>query len=358
MTKNKIFIALFVVVGALAIFWRLQSNKQEIGRQASLSLISHDYLPVTVAFPQSALTKTGLQADGIFMPNKEMWVLSETQGHIQEVYKSKGDHVRAGDALAKIDDEILQIEIQTVQLNLDKLQKDKQRLANLIDADAVAKNKIEEVDLGIATAQAKIKGLQKQINNTTIRAPMDGIMTYRVVEKDGVIGLGIQVAQLTDISSLVLTVRVPELDVQRVKKGQTAVVVADAYPQRQFQGRIRNIGIKADQAFTYDIEVEVRNSPDLMLKAGMHGRAQFEGQGNDAGIFIPLAALIGSRKEAKVFVVEQDSIARLKSITVIAEEQGLLKIASGSIQLTDAVITSGNLTLTNGQAIKVVNSKE
>ena len=152
-----------------------------------MSLVSHEYLPVKVASPKYMDESAALTADGIFLPRKEMRVLSETPGHIVDVFKAKGDYVKAGDALAKVDDEMLNIELQAVRINLDKLKKDQARLSNLIEADAVAKNKIEEVELGIATAEAKIKGLQKQINNTTIRSPMDGVITYRVVEKDGVI---------------------------------------------------------------------------------------------------------------------------------------------------------------------------
>jgi membrane fusion protein, multidrug efflux system len=353
MSKNKALFLIATLIGVLFVAWKLNSNKTETARLAALSTQTYAHLPVRVVQPSSSANGNGLVADGIFMPNKEMWVLSETQGHILEVYKAKGDYVRTGDALAKIDDEILQIELQTVQLNLDKLKKDKQRLANLIDADAVAKNKIEEIELGIATAEAKIKGLNKQINNTTIRSPMEGIITYRVIEKGGVIGLGIQVAQITDISSLVLTVRVPELDIYKVKKGQNATVIADAFSQKQLNGRIRNIGVKADQAFTYDIEIEVKNTPEMLLKAGMHGRATFQAPNAEAGVFIPIEAVIGSRNAPSVYVVDADQKAQLTPIVIEKEVSGKFKVSSG-LQMNDRVISSGGLTLTDGAQVKVV----
>jgi membrane fusion protein, multidrug efflux system len=353
MTKNKVILWLALILICASIAWKLQANKAEIENLANLSLKTHQYLPVKVAFPQHSTVKGGLTADGIFMPNKEMWLLSETQGHIQQVFKGKGDFVRAGEAIAKVDDELLQIELQTIQINLDKLEKDRQRLVNLIDADAVAKNKIDEVDLGIATARAKIKAIQKQIANTTIKAPMTGTITYRTIETDGVIGLGIQVAQIIDISTLLLTVRVPELDVQKVKKGMTATITPDAYPEKRFQGRVRNVGVKADQAFTYDIELEVKNTPDMAIKAGMHGRAIFAAQGAETGVFIPVEALVGSQMDGKVYVVENDTIAVLKPVQVQKADNGLLKVMSG-LQTTDRVVVSGNLTLTDGARVEIV----
>ncbi len=354
MSKNRILFFLVVLLAATLVGWKLYSNKREIQRQANLSLQTHEYLPVQVVRPQASAMSNSLVSDGIFMPSKEMWVLSETQGRILDVFKAKGDFIRAGEPLAKVDDELLRIELQTVQLNLDKLQKDRQRLANLIDADAVAKNKIEEIDLGIATAEAKIKALNKQIDNTTIRAPMDGIITFRAIEKGGVIGLGIQVAQITDISRLILTVRVPELDVHKVKKGQSAGVVADAFGSRLFAGKIRNIGVKADQAFTYDIEVEVQNTPDLLLKAGMHGRATFQQPDAEKGVFIPVEALIGSPNDAKVYLVDAEQTARLRRVKVEKETNGQYKISAG-LELTDIVVRSGGLTLTDGAKVQVVD---
>jgi membrane fusion protein, multidrug efflux system len=354
MTKRIIITCSVFILACLLVVFRLQSNRVAISKLAALSSLTHAQLPVEVILPITQALNTGLVADGIFMPIKEMWVLSETQGHIIEVYKAKGERVQAGDQLAKIDDSMLQLELQTVALNLEKLEKDRERLTKLIDADAVAANKIEEVQLGIATAQAKIKGIQKQILNTTIKAPMSGTMTYRVVEKDGVIGLGIQVAQLTDISTLLLTVRVPELDVNSVKKGQEVVVTPDAMPLTTLRGKVRNIGIKADQAFTYDIEVEVKNTPDQSIRAGMHARAAFQVQGSEGGVFIPAETLVGNnRKNAQVYVLENDSIARLRSIQIEKEVGGRLKIASGLIA-TDKVISSGSLTLTDGAKVTVV----
>jgi membrane fusion protein, multidrug efflux system len=353
MTKNKIILLLALIGTCFLIAWKLQANKAEIEKLANLSLNTHQYLPVRVASPLLTNQKNGLTADGIFMPNKEMWVLSETQGHITDVFKAKGDLVRAGEAIAKVDEELLQVELQTVQINLDKLEKDRQRLVHLIDADAVAKNKVEEVDLGIATARAKIKGISKQIANTTIRAPMTGTITYRTIEADGVIGLGIQVAQMIDITTLLLTVRVPELDVQKVKKGDIATITADAFPEKRFQGRVRNVGIKADMAFTYDIELEVKNTPTLDMKAGMHGRAVFNAAGAENGIFIPLEALVGSQKDGKVYLIENDSIARLRPVQVQKAQNGLLKVTEG-LNPSDRIIVSGNLTLTDGARVQIV----
>lgn len=349
-------IGLVALASCWFIYWKLNSNMAEINQRAAISQQTHAFLPVQVAYPATSSAKSGLTADGIFLPVKEMWVLSETQGRILEVFKAKGDFVRVGEALAKVDDELLNLELRTVQLNLDKLEKDRQRLSNLIDADAVAKNKIEEVELGIATAKAKIQGLQKQIANTTIRAPMDGTITFRVIEKGGVIGLGIQVCQITDISTLILTVRVPELDVKRVRKGQLATVIPDAFAQKQFSGKVRNIGIKADQAFTYDIEVEVRNTPQFDIRAGMHGRANFLESGSDNGLFIPATAIVGSTRDAAVFVATPDSVAIRRTITIEKEEKGMVRVTSG-LAATDLVITSGSLTLVDGARVRIVESQ-
>jgi membrane fusion protein, multidrug efflux system len=353
MSKNKFIVLAFFILGLIVVSWRLYSSKKEMIRQAELSLESPDFLPVKVVTPHYANGVDGLKADGIFMPIKEMWIMSETQGRITEVYKAKGEMIKAGEAIARVDDELLRLELETVQLNLDKLEKDKVRLNRMIEADAVAKNKVEEVSLAIATAQTKIKVLQKQLNNTTIRSPMDGMITFKLIEPGGVIGLGIQVAQVTDISSLLLVVRVPELDLHRIKKGNVATIVADAFPDKPMQGIVKNIGIKADQAFTFDIDVEVKNTSDRLLKAGMHASSSFQATSHVQALYIPIEALVGSRKEAKVYIIGQYSTAKLVSITIGEEKGGDIEVKSG-LSTTDQVIINGQFTLAEGNQVKII----
>jgi RND family efflux transporter MFP subunit len=227
-TRTYLWLTLFFLVSLTT--WKLCSNKKELEHEAQLSKVTRAYVPVEAVLPQLETLANSLEADGIFLPAKEMFVISETAGRVLEVYKNKGEWVNEGEVIAKVDDELLRIELEATQANLAKLRKDQDRLTNLIEGEAAPKNKIEDIQLGILAAEAKEKGLKKQIEKTSITAPMTGTLGLRFIERGSVIGPGIQVAQMTNLEKLFLMVKVTERDVLNVKKGQSVRVNPDVYP--------------------------------------------------------------------------------------------------------------------------------
>ena len=336
-----------------AIVWKLYSNKKELETEAELSRVPRAFVPVQVTQPQLETLANTLQADGIFLPVKEMFVISETAGRVLETYKNKGEWVTEGDLIAKVDDELLRIELEATQANLAKLRKDQERLTNLIEGEAAPKNKIEDVQLGILAAEAKEKGLKKQISNTSIKAPMTGTMGLRFIERGSVIGPGIQVAQITNLEKLYLMVKVTERDVLNIRKGQNVRVMADVYPDAPVPGKVTNIGLRADNAFNYDVEIEVPNPKNTPMRAGMHAKAQFTFDANRQGLTLPRKAIAGSLQDAKVYVVVQDSLVQLRTIRVGGVYHDKVEVLSG-LQQEDHVVVAGQLNLSDGAKVQVL----
>ncbi len=354
--KKKIWLWLFFAACLAAITWKLYSNKQALTAETELGKITRAYVPVEVTLPQLDTLSEQLEADGIFLPAKEMFVISETAGRVVQVYKNKGDAVREGDIIAKIDDELLRLELQTTQTNLTKLRRDEERVRKLIAGEALPKNKIEDVLLGIATAEAKIQGLRKQIGNTSIKATMSGTLGMRFIERGSVIGPGIQVAQITNLDKLFLMVKVIEKDILHVRKGQSVRITADVYPDTALLGKVTNIGLRADNAYNYDVEIEVVNPANSPLRGGMHASATFAAETTRQGLTIPRKAIAGSLQEAKVYVVK-DSIAELRPVVLGGMYGEKVEITSG-LQATDRVVLAGQLNLTDGARVQVMNTHQ
>lgn len=333
--------------------WKLYSNKKELETDAELSKVVRDFVPVEVTKPQMETLANTLLADGIFLPVKEMFVISETAGRVLETYKNKGEWVTEGDLIAKVDDELLRIELEATQANLAKLRKDQERLANLIEGEAAPKNKIEDLQLGLLAAEAKEKALKKQISNTSIKATMTGTMGLRFIERGSVIGPGIQVAQITNLEKLLLMVKVTERDVLNIRKGQTVKVIADVYPDATVTGKVTNIGLRADNAFNYDVEIEVTNPKNTPMRAGMHAKAMFTFDANRQGLTLPRKAIAGSLQEAKVYVVVQDSLVELRTIRVGGVYHDKVEVLSG-LQQDEQVVVTGQLNLSDGAKVQVL----
>jgi RND family efflux transporter MFP subunit len=354
--NKRIYLLLFLVGLAALIAVKLYFNKKELIAETALSKAVRKYVPVRVCAPTMESLGTNLETDGIFLPIKEMFVISETAGRVLEVYKNKGEWVTEGDLIAKVDDELLRIELEATQANLAKMRKDQERLGNLIEGEAVAKNKMEDIVLGIMAAEAKEKALKKQISNTSIKAPMTGTLGLRFIERGSVIGPGIQVGQITNLEKLYLMVKVTERDVLNIKKGQIVAVKPDVYANTQLNGKVTNIGLRADNTFSYDVEIETPNPSATPLRAGMHARAVFSFGLNRKGLTLPRKAIAGSLQDSKVFVI-QDSVAHLTTVSLGGVHGDKVEVLSGLLE-TDRVVLTGQLNLTNGSKVEVIQEKQ
>jgi membrane fusion protein, multidrug efflux system len=353
--NKRINLWIFLTLLSGLIAWKLYSNKKQLTAEAELSKMQRAYVPVEVARPSTESLGTSLETDGIFMPFKEMFIISETQGRVLEVYKNRGEWVNEGDLIAKVDDELLKIELEATQANLAKLRKDQQRLGNLIEGDAAPKNKIEDIELGILAAEAKEKALKKQIANTSIKAPMTGTLSFRIIERGSVIGPGIQIGQITYIDKLLLMVKATERDVLQIKKGMQASVRPDVYPDLQLGGTVTNIGVRADNAFNYDIEIEVNNPKNSPMRAGMHAKAQFSFNARRQGLTIPRKAIAGSLQEPRVFVVT-DSTVQLRQVALGGVFGDKVELLSG-LTANDKVVVTGQTNLSEGAKVQVVKEQ-
>ena len=354
--KNRSLLWLLLLIAVAFAAWKLYSNKLALDAKAELSKMTRAFVPVETVVPQLDNLANVLEADGIFLPFKEMFVISETAGRVLETYKNKGEWLKEGEIIAKVDDELLRIELEATQANLAKLRKDRERLTNLIEGEAAPKNKIEDIDLGILTAEAKEKGLKKQISNTSIKAPMTGTLGMRFIERGSVIGPGIQVAQMTNLEKLYLMVKVSERDVLNLKKGQSVRVRADVFPDLNIAGKVTNIGLRADNAFNYDVEIEVINPRGNPLRGGMHAKAKFTFDAERKGLTLPRKVIAGSLQDPKIYVVQGDSIAVLRAITLGGIFGDKVEVRSG-IQADEKVVLTGQLNLVDGARVSVVGGK-
>ncbi|MEQ1744180.1 MAG: efflux RND transporter periplasmic adaptor subunit [Saprospiraceae bacterium] len=335
------------------IVWKLYENQERRRSEAALAQAVRPFVPVKTAVVDQARLAGDLEVAGVFLPAKEMFVVSETQGRVVQALKNKGEWVNEGDLIAKVDDDLLTIELQATQANIAKMKKDRERLGNLIEGEAAPKNKMEDIELGLLAAEAKEKALKKQIANTNIRAPMNGILGLRFIERGSVIGPGIQVAQITNLEHLFLMVKVTERDVLRVRVGHRVQVAADVYPQRSIAARVTNIGLRADNAFNYDVEIEVPNPKGTPLRAGMHAKARFVFDLTREGLTIPRKAIEGSLLDAEVFVV-RDSVVERRSVRLGGVFGDRVEVLSG-LSRGERVVVTGQFNLTDGTRVAVLD---
>ncbi len=141
----------------------------------------------------------------------------------------------------------------------------------------------EEIEIARARrdqAEAQVSSLKKKVSDCTIVSPISGTVTKRFVEQGELVGPGMSVFRVANLSEMDIMIYVSETELPKVKLGQSAKVMVDAFSDREFQGKVvfisptaeftpKNIQTKDERTkLVFGVKVHVFN-PDGSLKAGI-----------------------------------------------------------------------------------------
>ena len=222
--------------------------------------------------PQPAIEK--LLFTGTFEPYRETKISAETPGKINQITVDAGSVVSKGQTLVRLDDALLQLQLQSVDVQIEGLTADVNRYTILAKAEAVQGIQLEKAQLGLKSAQVQRASIQEQIRKTTIRAPFNGIVYGKLNEVGGFAAPGVPLLHILDIGQMRFTINVPESDLKYFKTGQILGIVADAFPNQKLSGKVTLIASKANMGSSFPVQFTVNNFSNHALRAGMFGKIE------------------------------------------------------------------------------------
>jgi len=132
----------------------------------------------------------------------------------------------------------------------------------------------------VKSAKDAVEFLQAQIDDTKIISPISGTVIRKVAEKGELVALGTPIFVVADLSSVYLTIYIPETILGKIKLGQNAEVKIDSFPNKSFNGKViyisqeaeftpKNIQTKDERVkLVYGVKIKI-NNPNGELKSGM-----------------------------------------------------------------------------------------
>ena len=347
--KRILIISLFAAAIIVFAAVKLMSNKEE----AATKIFERDpstAVLVEVSKPAFHTFESSLSFLGAFEANLQNFIASETGGKLASINVKEGDQVQKGQVIAKLDDEMILLQIETVQLNINQVKNDLERLSSLKKENIVTNSEFEKADLGLKTAEIQLKQLQKQLKATTIRAPFKGIISNKLVDLGSMIAAGTPVVEIVDISTLKLSISVPERDILKFTIGQKITAKADIHGSETFEGVIKVVGIQADAAHNYKVQALVTNSKEYRILAGMYGSLSLANSTSVNALSISRKALVGSSKNPQVYVTKNGK-AILTNFNAGTSDGEFIEIISG-LTAADEIVTKGQVNLQNNSNVK------
>lgn len=331
---------------------KLFSNKSQLDNELKAMQDYSSVVPVEIIMPKTLQAIQTLEENGMFRSGSEVAILSETSGKVLSVLGNVGDIVTSGQILVTVEKEVLESQFKLAKTNLENAENDLARYNNLSEGEAITQQQLEASKLNYQNALTNFTALKKQLDNTTIQSPVNGIISNRSVEKGTFLMPYVQVFSILEQNQMIFVVKVAENNVLQLSKGQKADITVDVMPGKVLNGNIRSVGVTADLSGRYEVEISLVNQKAL-LRAGMSGKASFNIDMKESGIVIPRKCLVGSVKEAKVFLLKGESVT-LKNVEAIAINENEVLITEG-LSVNEKVVVSGQINLLDGSLVRVIN---
>lgn len=240
-----------------------------------------------------------LNASGYIVARRKAVVSAKIQGRLSSLRVEEGSRVREGEIIARLEDRdyLAQVEraeaaVQRAQADLAEAQRQarvaegltKQQIGTKDTLDA-AISRVSVSEAAVRQAKADVEFYRAVLANTEIRAPFSGTVVKKMAEVGESVapippGVNISTASgaivaLADLDTLEVEVDVAESNVAKLGPDQPAEVSAEAFPDRKYKGRLRQVIPTADRTkATVQVKVTILDK-DKDLKPEMSARVQF-----------------------------------------------------------------------------------
>lgn len=334
---------------------------------------------VSVARAAVGSVQSTLEISGTLAPRTRVGVKPKLNGRLAKVLVDIGDRVTEGQVIATLDRGEIDAQVdaavaavgvgtagvESAEATLANAVTEHDRAKSLFEAGALPRQRLEAAqtahraavaqrDLArasLAQAEAAVRRAREVQRDTTLYAPVTGVVVERNYDAGAIPG-DLPIVVVADIRQLKLEAGVSELEAGRLKTGLPAVVSVQAKPGETFNGQLAAIAPEVDQRNRhFRIEVRVAN-PNSTLLAGMYASARVVLATADNAVMVPREAI--ATRDGKRIALKVDG----DKVTPILVTEGLndgrqVQILSG-INAGDQVVADARRQLPADAKVKPV----
>jgi membrane fusion protein (multidrug efflux system) len=281
-----------------------------------------------------------LRFTGDIVPIQQAGIFSKVSGNLERVYVDMGMRVGRGQLLARIDTTELHQQYQQAQATYENARLTYQRTKDLFEQNLVAKQDLDNAGTTQKIAAAAYETAQTRLRYAWITAPFSGYITKRFLDVGALVTTNNSTLfTLMTLDEMKVLINVLERDIPLIQVGKKAIINIDAYPGREFFGRITRFSQAVDFGTrTMAVEIVIPN-PDLSLKPGMFANVMLILDQHLNAFTLPTAALLKDDTGPFVYIASSDSARRVR-VTPGVEQDGRTEIISG-LDPSSLVITTG-----------------
>jgi RND family efflux transporter MFP subunit len=349
-----IFLVVCVVLGFLVFYTVVHVVETSPGKARMLGATS----PVETVVAKRQTLDEVIGGSGAVEQSSTVQLTSQVEADVLEVPVKVGDLVKKGDLLLKLDDRLIQAQLEANREYVDvsnvKIKDQSRQVARYTALEQKSMGtplELEKSEIALAEARqdlAKAKLTLRQaeldLEHVKLVSPIDGIVLERLVNPGESTHRDQIVLKLGSLNTVLMTAKITEEKMHAVQVGLDAQVVFPAFPGENFSGKVVKIDPNIDPVTrTFTAYVEIKNA-DLRLKPGLSGFVRIRRSIQNVLAVPSIAIMNPSGEQATIYVVNDNGRANLRKVRPGAVVNAMTEIVSG-LREGEKVVTVGQLYL-------------
>lgn len=350
-------IAVIVIAACAGGGWYYHQTQQQAQQAAAVETAQVERMNLT----------SKVSATGTIRPVDSVEVSPKITARISQVLVKENDRVTAGQTVATLDGKDYQAKYDQAQYKVTNTRLDYERYKMLYDQGAGTKQTLDNAEYEYNTALSNLTAAESDLAETTITAPMSGIV---VGEPKPAGTMAVQgnsnptvIMRIADTSQKQIMAKIDETDIGNIKVGQDATFTVDTYTNRTFTAHVSKIS-QTDTSNTWDTNGTSTSSsssssssasviyyyvtldvddPDDVLRLGMTARVEINTAEKEDALVVPIAALKTNDNGSYVLRVNASGQTEQVPVTTGIYSDEYVEILSG-LSEGDRVSVSYNAT--------------
>jgi membrane fusion protein, multidrug efflux system len=294
-----------------------------------------------------------IQVAGMVKAYEDANISPEEGGVVKEWKAKKGQHVKKGDLIVVLKDEVIKAgydaavsQYKMAKLNLEKQQK-------VYDEQGVSELQIKNLEYSCDAAKANADLMRARWERTQFRSPFDGIVDNIIPNEGEFAPPGVPIARVVNTSKIKIQAEVPELYSATIPVGTTVVITFDALPGDTLKGKLTFIGSTVSSANrAVSVEIVLPN-PFKKLKSEMIAKVKILRESKNNAILVSENIIQLVDRDRYIVYVENGGKAEERKIK-LGGRQGIAVEVLDGLKSGDHLIISGYQKLVNGSPVVVV----
>jgi RND family efflux transporter MFP subunit len=326
-----------------------------------------DLQPVRTVEVRAGRLQHCLSFHGVLEPVTRARLAFQSPGVVSSRPAAMGQFVRRGELLATLDNPELgpaqkaaAARLQEALAQRDQAERDLQRLRSLARTGAVGEEQVEQtaaqldsLQAAVARAEADLAGTRQRLEDATLLAPFDGVISMTGVEPGEFVAAGQPVMALGGLDRLEVRVLLPASLVSALAVGEELDLRVPQLDPRLLRGRVTEVSAIGERdTGLFPVTVELAVTPELpMVRPGMQAEVLVD-YADVEGLLVPLSAVVDPVGGNPQLFIEAEGRVRQVLVQVLAVANDQVALAAAGVAAGDRVVVAGHRSLTDGQAVR------